>query len=49
LNNYQVLTSEDLLQVEKFDIKLIDQDVNIREIEITDKKFILLKKDEYIY
>ena len=49
LNNYQVLTSEDLLQIEKFDIKLIDQDVNIRELEITDKKFILLKKDEYIY
>jgi hypothetical protein len=49
LNNYQILTSEDLLQVEKFDIKLIDQDVNIRELEITDKKFILLKKDEYIY
>ena len=49
LNNYQVLTREDLLQIEKFDIKLIDQDVNIRELEITDKKFILLKKDEYIY
>ena len=49
LNNYQLLTSEDLLQIEKFDIKLIDQDVNIRELEITDKKFILLKKDEYIY
>lgn len=49
LNNYQVLTREDLLHVEKFDIKLIDQHVNIRELEITDKKFILLKKDEYIY
>ena len=49
LNKYQILTREDLLQIEKFDIKLIDQDVNIREIEITDKKFILLKKDEYIY
>ena len=51
LNNYKIcnLTSEELAQIEKFDIKLIDQDVNIRELEITDKKFILLKKDEYIY
>lgn len=49
LNNYQVLPTHDLIQMEKFDIKLIDQDVNIKELEITDKKFILIKKDEYIY
>jgi hypothetical protein len=52
LNNYQVcntLPTHDLMKIEKFDIKLIDQDVNIRELEITDKKFILIKKDEYIY
>jgi hypothetical protein len=52
LNNYHIcdnLPSDELMQIEKFDIKLIDQDVNIRELEITDKKFILIKKDEYIY
>jgi len=51
LNNYQIcsLTTEDIEKIDKFDIKLIDQDVNVRELEITDKKFILIKKDEYIY
>ena len=51
LKNYQVcpLTDEDVTRIEKFDIKLIDQDANIRELEITNKKFILIKKDEYIY
>ena len=51
LKNYQLcaLTNEDIDKIDKFDIKLIDQDVNIRELEITDKKFILIKKDEYIY
>ena len=49
LNNYQVYSDEALTNIEKFDVKLIDQDVNIRELEITDKKFILIKKDEYIY
>ena len=43
------LSDEDIEKIEKFDVKLIDQDVNIRELEITDKKFILIKKDEYIY
>jgi hypothetical protein len=51
LKNYQIcsLTVEDIEKIDKFDIKLIDQDVNIKELEITDKKFILIKKDEYIY
>ena len=48
LNHYQVC-NEDLTNIDKFDIKLIDQDVNIKELEITNQKFILIKKDEYIY
>jgi hypothetical protein len=51
LNNYQVcnLTENDINNITKFDIKLIDHDVNVRELEITDNKFIIIKKDEYIY
>ena len=55
LNNYQVcnLTDDDVNNIIKFDIKfdikLIDQNVNVRELEITDEKFIIIKKDEYIY
>jgi len=51
LYNYQVcnLTEDDVNNITKFDIKLIDQDVNVRELEITDDKFIIIKKDEYIY
>jgi hypothetical protein len=51
LKNYQIcaLTNNDIEKIEKFYVKLIDNDVNVRELEITDKKFILIKKDEYIY
>jgi len=51
LYNYQVcnLTEDDVNNITKFDIKLIDQYVNVRELEITDDKFIIIKKDEYIY
>lgn len=51
LKNYQLctLTNEEVEKIDKLDIKLIDQDVNIKELEITDKKFIVIKKDEYIY
>lgn len=51
LKNYQLysLINEEVEKIDKFDINLIDQDVNIRELEITDKKFIVIKKDEYIY
>jgi len=30
-------------------VKIIDSNVNVKELEITDKKFITIKKDEYIY
>lgn len=51
LNNYQVcnLIENDINNITKFDIRLIDNDVNVRELEITDDKFIIIKKDEYIY
>ena len=51
LYNYQIcdLTDDDVNNIEKFDIKLIDQDINVKELEITDDKFIIIKKNEYIY
>lgn len=33
----------------KIVIKIIDQDVNTKEFEITDETFIIIKKDKYIY
>jgi len=33
----------------KIVIKIIDQDVNTRELEITDEVFVIIKKDNYVY
>jgi len=51
LYNYQIcnLTEEDIDKIDSFNVKIIDQNVNIKELEITDEKFIIIKKDEYIY
>lgn len=51
LYNYQVgnLSSEDRLNLNKLNVKIIDQNVNVREFEITDDKFIVIKKEDYIY
>lgn len=51
LYNYQVgnLLSEDRLNLNKLNVKIIDQNVNVREFEITDDKFIVIKKEDYIY
>ena len=45
LNNYQVckLTDDDINNINKFDIKLIDQNIIVRELEISDNKFIIIK------
>lgn len=50
LNNYQIcnLTAEDRAKLDKLEIKIIDHNVNTRELEITDDKFIIIKKDDYI-
>jgi hypothetical protein len=34
---------------DKINIKLIDNNVNVRELEITDEKNIVIKKDSYNY
>ena len=51
LYNYQVckLTTEQNDAINKIVVKIIDQNVNTREFEITDDKFIIIKKDDYIY
>jgi len=51
LYNYQLcnFTDDDINNITKFDIKLIDQNVKVSELEITDEKFIIIKKHEYIY
>jgi len=51
LYNYQIcnLTEEDIDKIDSFNVKIIDQNVNVKELEITDEKFIIIKKDEYIY
>lgn len=37
------------INLDKLSLKIIDNNVNVRELEITDDKFIIIKKDEYIY
>jgi hypothetical protein len=52
LKNYNTdtLSNEDMDSIkDKIKIKLIDNNVNVRELEITDEKFIVIKKDSYHY
>jgi hypothetical protein len=51
LYNYQIcnLMSEETEKMDKIMVKIIDHNVNMRELEITDDKFIIIKKDDYIY
>ena len=51
LYNYQVcdLTTEAKDKIDKIMVKIIDHNVNMRELEISDDKFIIIKKDDYIY
>jgi hypothetical protein len=51
LYNYQIcnLTSEEKDKIDKIMIKIIDQNVNMRELEISHEKFVIIKKEDYIY
>jgi len=51
LYNYQIcqLTTEEKEKIDKIIVKIIDHNVNMREFEISDDKFIIIKKDDYIY
>jgi hypothetical protein len=42
------VTSETLANVEKMNVKLIDQDVNIKTFDLTEENGIILKENEYI-
>ena len=49
-HNTDTLYNEDMNTVkDKINIKLIDNNVNVRELEITDEKNIVIKKDSYNY
>lgn len=50
LNNYNIcnLYVEDRVKLDKLKIKIIDHNINTREFEISDDKFIIIKKDDYI-
>ena len=43
-----MVTSETLANVEKINVKLIDQDVNIKTFDLTEENGIILKENEYI-
>jgi hypothetical protein len=40
---------QNIKEIESFTIKLIDQNVNLKELEISDKKYILINKNDYSY
>ena len=53
LKNYQYYDFKDNennnINLDKLSLKIIDNNVNVKDLEITDDKFIIIKKDEYIY
>ena len=49
-HNTDTITNEEMESIkDKINIKLIDNNVNVRELEITDEKIIVIKKDSYNY
>jgi hypothetical protein len=49
-HNTDTITNEEMESIkDKINIKLIDNNVNVRELEITDEKNIVIKKDSYNY
>jgi hypothetical protein len=51
LHNYNIhkFTDEERNQILSLKVKVIDQNVAIKEIEVTEDRFIIIKKDDYIY
>ena len=52
LYNYQIFnfTAEDMDKIDKLTVNIIDHDINMREgLEISNDRFIIIKKDGYIY
>jgi hypothetical protein len=51
LKYYQVydLTDDDISNIKSFEVKTIDQNVNVKNMEITDERFITIKKEDYTY
>jgi len=51
LHNYNIcnLSAEKRKELDKIYIKIIDQNVNVKEFEISDDKFITIKKNDYTY
>jgi hypothetical protein len=43
------LTQHDKETITKLNLKIIDHNINVKELEITNEKFIIIKKNDYIY
>lgn len=49
LYDYKFCSIKDKDKIDKIYVKLIDNNVNIKELEITDNQYIKIMKDEFIY
>ena len=51
LNNYICNFKDDYdsINIKNLLVKIIDQNINVQELEITNSKYIVIKKDNYIY
>lgn len=51
LKNYNVcpLTEDDVNNIKSFEVKTIDQNVNVNNMEITDEHYITFQKTDYTY
>jgi hypothetical protein len=47
LINYHNVNYEDIANITTYDVKMIDQNVAVKEYDITDTKFITVKENEY--
>jgi hypothetical protein len=47
LMNYHNVKYEDIANITTYDVKMIDQNVSVKEFDITDKTFITIKENEY--
>ncbi len=47
LNYIDAITGDDISSVSKYIVKIIDQNVAVKEFDITDTKFITIKENEY--
>ena len=44
-----VWSEEEMKKIDKFSVKIIDQDVNVETFDITDQKYIIIEENNYSY